>query len=110
MEFDINTTFGFRCIFKNMLVSEKTDGRVWLEATFSFNVPGISRYYWAAACHGEEGIIRLVEQLNAELRLTMAQLGVAQVKDLTTRLDAGKVAGWVGGWVFCVRFVWFVDT
>eukprot|EP00434_Breviolum_minutum_P010638 symbB.v1.2.009384.t1/scaffold595.1/size183375/6 len=47
---------------------------------------GIGRpYYWAAACHGEEGIIRLVEQLNAELRLTMAQLGVAQVKDLTTR-------------------------
>lgn len=60
-----------------------------------FSVPGISRYYWAAACHGEEGIIRLVEQLNAELRLTMAQLGVAQVKDLTTRLDAGKVV-WGG--------------
>lgn len=49
----------------------------------------------------------MVEQLNAELRLTMAQLGVAQVKDLTTRLDAGKVV-WVG-WVFWVRFVWVVD-
>jgi len=80
-----------------MLVSEKKQPMAVFGWTSLFSVPGISRYYWAAACHGEEGIIRLVEQLNAELRLTMAQLGVAQVKDLTTRLDAGKVViGWGG--------------
>ena len=114
MEFDIHTTFGQTDVFCKLicLVSRKKQSiRPCLVGApiFSFCVPGkshwpmISRYYWAAACHGEEGIIRLVEQLNAELRLTMAQLGVAQVQDLTTRLGCWKSWG-----VFWGRFVWFI--
>lgn len=99
MEFDINTIFASDVFCKHMLVSEKNNRWPCLVGGYLPRLVylEISRYYWAAACHGEEGIIRLVEQLNAELRLTMAQLGVAQVKDLTIRLDAGKVViGWGG--------------
>mmetsp|Transcript_53465 Transcript_53465/g.124528 ORF Transcript_53465/g.124528 Transcript_53465/m.124528 type:complete len:355 (+) Transcript_53465:29-1093(+) len=39
---------------------------------------GIGRpYYWAAACHGEDGVVALVEMLTAELQHAMAQSGAA---------------------------------
>ncbi|CAL1168261.1 unnamed protein product [Cladocopium goreaui] len=50
---------------------------------------GIGRpYYWAAACGGEEGIVQLVQQLTAELKLCMQQLGVSQLRQLNPRLLA----------------------
>ena len=45
----------------------------------------IARYYWAAACGGEEGIVQLVQQLTAELKLCMQQLGVSQLRQLNPR-------------------------
>ena len=53
------------------------------------------RYYWAAACGGEEGIVQLVQQLTAELKLCMQQLGVSQLRQLNPRRGWGP-----GGMVF----------
>ncbi|CAK9106810.1 unnamed protein product [Durusdinium trenchii] len=44
---------------------------------------GLGRlYYWAAACHGEEGIVQLVERLTFEVRRCMAQLGCRRLSEL----------------------------
>lgn len=45
---------------------------------------GLGRpYYWAAACHGEEGIAALLASLTAELQHAMAQLGVSSLRELS---------------------------
>lgn len=44
---------------------------------------GLGRpYYWAAASHGEDGVVALIEILSAELRFAMAQIGASTMADL----------------------------
>merc|ERR1719203_618726 len=44
---------------------------------------GLGRaYYFAAACHGEEGVVAMLDILNHELEHVMAQVGAASIADL----------------------------
>merc|ERR1719203_1789479 len=48
---------------------------------------GLGRaYYWAAACHGEDGVVALLDMLRAELGHVMAQVGVASLDDMGPHL------------------------
>jgi len=45
---------------------------------------GIGRpYYWAAACHGEDGIVALLQMLTSELQHAMAQIGTSTLDVLS---------------------------
>ena len=57
------------------------------------------RYYWAAACGGEDGILQLLQQLTAEVKLCMQQLGVSQLRQLNPRRGGarGRAPGRMNG-------------
>lgn len=45
---------------------------------------GIGRpYYWAAACHEEDGIVALLQMLTSELQHAMAQIGTSTLHELS---------------------------
>eukprot|EP00418_Pyrodinium_bahamense_P081022 CAMPEP_0179069000 /NCGR_PEP_ID=MMETSP0796-20121207/30284_1 /TAXON_ID=73915 /ORGANISM="Pyrodinium bahamense, Strain pbaha01" /LENGTH=366 /DNA_ID=CAMNT_0020766057 /DNA_START=87 /DNA_END=1187 /DNA_ORIENTATION=+ len=48
---------------------------------------GLGRpYYWASACHGEEGVVALLALLTAELQHAMAQAGASRLSELGPQL------------------------